>query len=202
MPVAREDNTSKVAKEFLPTGSNTAHIRRNSFVDAAAASATAVHAAMSAAALVTTGITNPTYARNVSVVGAGSGHNAAGDVIINGTDIRGAVISETLTLNGDTSVPGAKAFKTITSIDLRGVTGIDANNTVTVGIGVKFGLDRKMDSDGVLKATVGGAADSALPTVAFSASAISGNTVQFATAPNASRDYIVTFATNEVYAPN
>lgn len=187
--------TSYVGKEFL---SNKGYIRRNSFSAPAAASATAVHAAISTAAVITTGITNPDVPRNITITGAGSSHSASGNVTINGTDIRGNTISEAIALNSNTTVAGSKAFKTVTSIDTSAVSGIDSNDTVTIGIGTKIGLDRLMTDNGVFLATVDGAADSALPTVAFSSSNIANNTVVFATAPNAAHNYVVTFVSTEL----
>lgn len=112
----------------------------------AAASTTYVHAAISTAVVTTSGITNPDYPRVISIVGAGSGHSATGSVVINGTDIQGNVISDSIALNGNTTVNGVKAFKTVTSIDTTGVTGIDTNDTVTVGIAAALGLDSYADA--------------------------------------------------------
>lgn len=188
---------SYLAREFIPKGANTAYIRRNSFTNVAAASATAIHAAISTAAAITTGITNPDFPRNVTITGAGSSHSAAGAVTITGTNIRDEVITEAITLNSNTTVAGNKAFKTVTKIDTSAATGITANDTIEVGTGTKLGLDRKCDSNGVFLATVAGAADSALPTVAFSSTAIESNTVIPATAANGTNDYIFTFVTTE-----
>lgn len=85
---------------------------------AVALSANGVHAAMNLAAAVqhiTTGITNPAVPRCLSVASIAG---VATKVTIHGTNYAGEVISEELTLNGVTTVNGAKAFKTITQIDL------------------------------------------------------------------------------------
>lgn len=64
----------------------------------------------------TTGITSPTAPRALDIVGNVAG--ITGNVKVTGTNIAGAVIDETIALNGTTAVHGAKAFKTITKIDL------------------------------------------------------------------------------------
>jgi len=196
--ITREENTVKVAADFIGVGSNTARLHRLSLTAPVAASNTAVHAAINSNAVITTAITQPDFARNITIVGAGSGHNAAGTVTINGTDVRGVAISETLTLNGNTAVVGAKAFKTVTSIDMTAVTGNDANNTVSVGVGNKFGLTRKMDANNVLLEAVDGVQETP-SAVAFSTSAICSNTVTPLTAANASHNYIITYVTNEQF---
>lgn len=86
---------------------------------AVATSTTGVHALMNlgaAAQEITAGITNPAWPRNIAIVGNVSGID--GKVTIHGTNFKGDVISEELTANGTTTVVGAKAFKTVTKIDL------------------------------------------------------------------------------------
>lgn len=107
----------------------------------AVADTTSVHAAITTAAVITTGITNPDVPRTMRIVSGGSGHSAAGNVVFTGTDILGATITDTLTLNGNTAVEGVKAFATVTSIDTTGVTGNDANDTIACGFGQSLGLD-------------------------------------------------------------
>ena len=63
---------------------------------------------------VTTGITNPDYPRALAVVGSVAG--IAGNVVIAGTNYAGEAITDTIALDGTTSKPGTKAFKTVTSI--------------------------------------------------------------------------------------
>lgn len=186
--------TAYRGKEFL--GSK-GYIRRDSWTAPAAASTTAVHVAVNSNAVITTGITNPDFPRNITIVGAGSGHAATGTVVINGTNIRDQVISETLTLNSNTTVAGNKAFKTVTSIDMTGVSGNDANDTVAVGIGTKFGLAKKLVENSVLLSCTDTSQDT-LPTVATSSSAVESNTVIFNTAPNASHNYSVIYVATEL----
>jgi hypothetical protein len=143
-------------------------------------------------------LTQPDVARVFSITGTGSDHDATGNVVLTILDVRGNIVTDTIALNSNTTVNGVKAGLKIISIDLTGVSALDANAGVEVGTTQILGLDRLCDSDGVVKATVNGAADSALPTVTFDAANISGNTVSPATAPNASRNFIFTFFTNEV----
>ncbi len=152
----------------------------------AAASATAVHAAISTAAVITTAITNPDFPRIVSITGAGASHGATGNVVITGTDILGATITDTITLNSNTTVNGVKAFKTVTSIDTTGVTGIDASDTVEVGIAAALGLDSYCDA----YSFAGFAGETSFTN---SASVISQNTVVTSTAPNGSANIAVVY---------
>jgi hypothetical protein len=146
-------------------------------------------------------VTQPDFARVLSITGTGSDHDATGNVVITGTDVRGQVITDTIALNGNTTVNGVKAFKTVTSIDLTGVSALDANAGVEVGTTTLFGLTRKMDSNGVLLETVDGAAEDPVSlTVTYSTSVLSQNTVIPVTAPNGTHNYVITYVTNEVYA--
>jgi hypothetical protein len=107
---------------------------------AAAAPAVAVHAAIAATTPitpVTTGITNPAQARNLAVVFLATWDG--GDVIVKGTDQFGAVISETFADpgTGGGTVVGAKAFKTVTSVEH---TAVGTAGTYAVQTGSKLGL--------------------------------------------------------------
>lgn len=86
---------------------------------------------------VTTGITNPDYPRNLVV--KGNDANVTGDVVINGTDVLGAALTETIALSGASAVVGTKAFKTVTSIVLPPYA-VAGTETVSVGVGVKLGF--------------------------------------------------------------
>lgn len=164
----------------------------------AAGSATAIHAAVNANTVLTTGISQPDFPRVLSATGAGSGHAATGNVVINGTDIRGATISDTIALNSNTTVNGVKAFATITSIDLTGVSGNDANDTVEVGTSNLLGLERCLPgADLVLGTSVNGAWEATRPTVANSATVVSSNTISTNTAPNGSKTIICAYITKE-----
>lgn len=86
---------------------------------AVAASANGVMAATNLSAATqtkTTGITNPAIPRALSIVGNVAG--ITGNVVTTGKNYSGETITETLALNGTTTVNGNKAFKEVTSIAL------------------------------------------------------------------------------------
>lgn len=153
-----------------------------SAAEAAAADTNAVHAAVTdtgSQQVVTTGITNPPAPRNITATSGGvAGDIKAIQVVIQGTDVNDEVISETLpvfTENSATTVVGSKAFKTVTSITIPAHDGNGA--TTEVGFGDKLGLYDKLSANTVLAAALNGVREGTAPTVAVSASAISGNTV-------------------------
>lgn len=85
----------------------------------AAASATAVHAAANLGASaqdLTAGISAPDVARIVTIKGSASG--VTGNVVITGTNLAGAAITETIALNGASEVLGTKAFAAVSNIHL------------------------------------------------------------------------------------
>jgi len=119
-------------------------------IDPDAVSATATHAAVTlgaAAQDVTTAITNPDFPRNVTV--KGNAAEIAGDVVIEGTNVLGAEITETIALDGSTEVPGTLAFASVTKISLPAKTN-ESGDTVSVGIGKKFGLPHIVYNAGFL----------------------------------------------------
>ncbi len=105
---------------------------------------------------ITTGITNPDFPRVLSVTGNSS--NVAGKVTITGTNIRGKVITEEITLNGSATVAGTKAFRTVTSIQLP-VYSVAGTETVSVGITDKLGLQSIPLSTSVIEEVTGNADD-------------------------------------------
>jgi len=178
-----------IRDEFL---TNKGYIRRNAFTAPLAANSTSLlNTASLDGSTKTTFVAQPDMARNISLVASGV---TTANVVINGTDIRGAVITETIALNGGSAVYTLNAFLTVTSIVLPTVAATNVN----VGISTALGLDRKMTENGVFLATVDAAADSALPTVTVSGTSVSLNKVTFATAPNATHNYVVYFVATEL----
>src|SRR6185312_17337342 len=120
-----------------------ANLFRRSLGTPALGTSTAVLAATSSAAgsTVTAGITNPDSPRNVTATPGGTTANVlAVQVVVNGTDIFGQPLTETLpafTAGAATAVTGSKAFATITSIV---IPTVGAATTVAVGLGSKLGL--------------------------------------------------------------
>ena len=184
-------------RAFAEVQSKSGAVRVQTWTNPLAASATRI---LNAHALdgttVTTVAAQPDFPRNVQIVASGA---TTANVTINGTDMRGGVISETLALNGTTPVIGTRAFATIPSIVLPSV----ATPTINVGNGVKFGLDRLLPgANTVLCTNVDGALDGSAATVAPNASSLSSTTVQFNTAPNGTHDYLVVFVTQEITTAN
>jgi len=145
---------------------------------AAAASATAILAATALtdeAQAIITGITNPAVPRSLTVKGNAAG--ITGNVVITGTNYAGAVITETIALNGSTAVEGTKAFKTVTKIDLPVEVNV-GTDTVSVGTGTKLGLPWRLPHNTVLAAFLDNAKEGTAPTVTVSATAIESNTIK------------------------
>ena len=104
-------------------------------------SATATHAALAltvgAQAGVTSGITQPDVPRTITAKGNASG--ITGDVVIHGTNIADAVVTDTIALSGASEVLGVVAFKTVTSIDFPAETH-SGTDTVSIGRGAGIGF--------------------------------------------------------------
>lgn len=146
--------------------------------DATASSNTAVHAAITLTSeiqAVITAITNPKVPRSVIIKGNAAG--VTGDVVITGTNVADEVITETIALNGATAVEGAKAFKTVTKIDLP-VEVHAGTDTVSVGQGNKLGLPFLSSHDTVISAYLDNGREGTAPTVTVSATAIESNTIK------------------------
>jgi len=108
----------------------------------AAKSATSVHASTQGDAVgpvvLTTGITNPVTPRNLRCVFGVTWDGGA--VTVSGTNQLNAAITEVFT-GTNTTIVGAKAFKTVTSIAFAaGGTGTTGTNTLTVGTGDTIGI--------------------------------------------------------------
>ena len=84
---------------------------------------------------------NPDIPRNIVVtIGGTAASVPAGNVVLNGRNAEGAVISESLTLTAGSTqtLTGNKAFKIITSVTIPQATGTGA--TVSLGYGNKLGI--------------------------------------------------------------
>lgn len=129
--------------------------------------------------VITTGITQPSVARNITATAGGTDTDVkAIQVIVAGTNEAGESITETLpafTVNTLGSVTGSKAFKTVTSITIPAHDGTGA--TTEIGFGEKLGLPHKLTHNTVLFAFLGNTKEGTAPTVAVSSSALESNTV-------------------------
>lgn len=150
--------------------------------DAVAANDTAIHTAITLTTSIQnikTSISDPGVPRNIKVVGNASG--IAGNVTIKGTNYNGDSISEVIALNGTTAVEGAKAFKTVTEIDLPVKTNI-SGDSVSVGYGEKLGLPYKLTHNTVLKTYVDNALEGTAATVTVDNANLENNTIDTNTA--------------------
>lgn len=148
-----------------------------------AASTTRCHAAVTdngAPQTVTTSITQPDVARNVTATAGGTSTDIkAIQVVVTGTNEAGDTITETLpafTVDTAGTVTGSKAFKTITSITIPAHDGTGA--TTAIGYGSKLGIGDKLAVNSVIAAFLNGTKESTAPTVAVSSSALESNTAQ------------------------
>lgn len=117
--------------------------------DAPAASANGVLAATNLAAAVqaiTAGITDPAVPRALSIVGNVAG--IAGNVVATGKNYAGEVITETIDLNGNATVNGAKAFQEVTQLSLPAQTHTPAQQQETITV------TNGCTQDGYLKMTI------------------------------------------------
>jgi hypothetical protein len=164
------------------TGVNCNWIQRADYqLSPVATSNTAVLVSTTLTALVqtiTTGIANPDYPRNVVVKGAIA--TSTGNVVVTGTDYSGAVLSETIALNGSTAVAGLKAFATVAQIALPISSG--AGDGVSVGLGSKLGLPFTLTKNTISKAYNNNVLEATNPTVTVDAVNICNNTVTLASA--------------------
>ena len=124
------------------------------FTDVAAANPSAIHAAIAGTGIiqnVTSGITNPAEGRNATV-SATNNATPSGNVVLSGL-VRGVLDSETFAISPGSITYGNKPFDTITNIQLP--AGLTAADTVSIGVGDKFGLLHEITVAGqVYKITV------------------------------------------------
>jgi len=116
----------------------------------------------------------PDVARNLTV--KGNDANVAGDVVIEGLDIGGDAISETIALAGIATVAGTKAFASITQATLP-VWAIADTERVRIGTGARLGLPVRLNRNSVIAAFLAKAREAVAPTVAVNAAALESNTV-------------------------
>jgi len=122
-------------------------------------------------------------ARNVTVTHAtvAAGTDTIGTVVVVGTDLSDAVITETITPGADAVTQGTMAFKTITSITSVGWAITGGNDTVTFGWGDLIGLPDMLIADTTLIG-VFNAVREAIAAVTFSATVLALNTVDMTSA--------------------
>lgn len=160
-----------------------------SAAQAAAAAAAGVHAAVvdtGSQQVVTTGLTNPPYPRNITATAGGTDTDVkAIQVVVEGTGIDDEPISETLpafTVNTLGTVQGNKAFKTVTRVTIPAHDGTGA--TTAIGFGDKLGLPDKLPANTVLAAALAGVREATPPTVVADDDEVEKNTVDLNSALN------------------
>lgn len=172
---------------------------------AAATSTTAIHAAANGAltpVTVSTGITQPSCPRALTVTGGGTaGDIATSNVTVNGADEAGAALSEVFAFSANTAatVQGSKAFARVDNyvIDAQDGTGC----TFAVGVNDKLGIGRKLPLNTVISASLNGTPEGTAPTVAFSASVLASNTVDLNSALNGTAVVVVFFDPVQLVIP-
>jgi len=181
-------------------------IEQQDFTNLLAASATRVlsgsaGATSAAIATITTFAAQPDSPRNITVIPTGTtGDVEACVVVVNGTNIFDAAISENFTFLADASTAqtGNKAFKTVTSVVFPANCesgGFAA--TWNVGIGEKIGLKRCMAETGAfIQSSLNGVYEATRATLAFSATAVEGNTADFSGTMNGTNDFKGYFVQN------
>lgn len=158
------------------------------------AAAGAIHAAITLPAAgtttVTTAITNPDFPRVLAITGGAL--LMAGNVVITGTDISGASITDTIALNGTTQVAGAKAFATVTSIVVP--TRTNVGDTVTIDTLNKFGMPHIIYIDPYVRMHLfNGSNDAGTTTV--NANVLSGNFYNLAGTPDGVKSVVLGYWT-------
>lgn len=131
---------------------------------------------------ITTGITNPTVPCVLSIKGNQAG--IAGNVVIEGKNMAGETITDTIALSGTSTVNGTKVFKTVTKITLPAKT--NDGDTVSVGNTKLIGIPHKVQhSSCLLVKLFDGSTDNGSLTT--SATALEGNYYTINGTPNGSR---------------
>jgi len=163
---------------------------KRSAAEATASSTTAVLAAVTdngSARDITSGITNPTCPRNITVTfGGTAGDIKAITVTVYGTNYNDEQISETFLATVDTAntVTGSKAFKTVTRVTIPAHDGTGA--TTAVGYGTKLGLPYKLTYNTNFRTFLGTTLEGTAATVVTSTSALESNTITLNSSLNGS----------------
>lgn len=159
---------------------------------AVVASTTGILAAVTSTAspsIITTGFTQPAYARNITATAGGTAADIkAIQVIVEGTNMDNEVITETLpafTVDTAGTVSGTKAFRTITKVTIPAHDGTGA--TTAIGFGEVLGIPYKLPHNTVLLAYHNNVREGTLPTVTTSATVLESNTFDLNTALNGSK---------------
>lgn len=101
-----------------------------------------------------------------------------GTLAITGTDLSGAVITETINVGANgVVVPTTRAFASVTSVVGAGWVIGEGNDTIVVGFGDALGLPDLLAHNTVMMAALNNVREAVAPTVTVSATVLSLNTV-------------------------
>lgn len=183
--------------------SKAGYLRRQKWTDAVAADADRLKndqaTSNSAITEVTTFTAQPDHARKITVTPGGTTASVpAGDVTVEGTNIRGEAITDTITFEANAEEAGstAKAFKTVSKVTFPIQDGTGA--TYDIGVSDALGLDRCMSGPEVLATYVNEGLESSPATVTFHATDVSRNTVDPDTALDGSAEMVVVYVATEI----
>lgn len=141
----------------------------------------------------TTFVAQPDVPRNLVITPGGTTADVGNcNIVVNGTNINGASISETFAFlaNANTSTVGAKAFKTVTSVVFPANCEDSPYSAVwSVGYGEKLGLNRCMAGNHVVMSIASGVYETSRPTVAYDADEVEKNTVDVNASMDGSADF-------------
>jgi hypothetical protein len=136
--------------------------------------------------VITTGINQPEVPRIITATSGGTAADIkAIQVIVAGTNAEDQAITETLpvfTENSATTVVGAKAFKTVTSITIPAHDGVLA--TTAIGFGDVIGIGHRLARNTVRAAYLNNVLEGTAPTIAFHATTLELNTADLNSALN------------------
>ena len=135
--------------------------------------------------VVSTGFGTLPCPRNLTVTGTGTAADVPADsVVIEGTNINDEAITESFlfTVNDNTAIVGAKAFKTVTKVTFPAGDGADWQ--ATVGWGDKLGLPYMLSHNTILAAYLNNTLEGTAPTVVVDDDEIEKNTIDLHSALN------------------
>jgi hypothetical protein len=163
----------------------------------------ATYAGPTSAAVVTltSFLAQPDVPRNIVITpGATTGDVESCVIVVSGTNIFNAAITENFTFAADASSAqtGAKAFKTVSSVVFpANCESGGFNASWTIGIGEKIGLNRCMANNGsIVQTNVGGAKETTFPTVVSDSDEVEKNTADFNGTMNGSNLFDILFYQN------
>jgi hypothetical protein len=192
-------NSRILAAEFQ---SQNGYLRRQAWAAPIAVSAVALKALTATSSSLVTTITpsaQPDFARIISVTPGGTTADvAAGSYVLTGTDIRGNVITDTLTFSANDTLKqvSVKAFKTVVSLLCPIQDGAGA--TFSIGVEAGLGIDRICAENVVITGSATGTVEATKPVITYDSTDIAKNYVTFTTSLNAALNFALWYLTKEL----